>query len=69
MTNQNAVQGTYYENLLGRVIAKNPQNMKKIAEAFSEFVPKNQEIEFVIRECQFGKKSDVFIRNNKRLKF
>jgi len=49
MTNQNEVQGTYYENLLGRVIAKNPQNMKKIAEAFSEFIPKNQEIEFVIR--------------------
>ena len=61
MTNQNAVQGTYYENLFCREIAKDPQNMKKIAEAFSEFVPKNQEIEFVIREGQYGKKSDVFI--------
>ncbi len=29
--------------------------MKIITEAFSEFVPKNQEIEFVIREGQFGK--------------
>ena len=62
MTNQNADQGTYFEDLFCREIAKDPQNMKKIDEAFSEFVPKNQEIEFVIREGQYGKKSDVFIR-------
>ena len=62
MTNQNADQGTYYENLFSREIAKDPQNIKKIAEAFSEYVPKNQEIELVIREGQYGKKSDVFIR-------
>lgn len=62
MTNQNAVQGTYYEDLFRREIAKDPQNMKKIAEAFSEYVPTNQEIEFVIREGQYGKKSDVSIR-------
>ena len=61
MTNQNAAQGTYYENLFSREIAKDPQNIKKIAEAFPELVPKNQEIEFVIREGQYGKKSDVFI--------
>lgn len=61
MTNQNAVQGTYYENLFCREIAKDPQNINKIAEAFSELVPKNQEIEFVIREGQYGGKSDVFI--------
>ena len=61
MTNQNAAQGTYYENLFSREIAKDPQNIKKIAEAFSELVPENQEIEFVIREGQYGKKSDVFI--------
>jgi len=39
-----------------------PTKYKKIAEAFSELVPKNQEIEFVIREGQYGKKSDVLIR-------
>ena len=61
MTNQNADKGTYFEDLFSSEIAKDPQNMKKIAEAFSEFVPKNQEIEFVIREGQCGKKSDVFI--------
>ncbi|MYK21291.1 hypothetical protein F4054_03430, partial [Candidatus Poribacteria bacterium] len=61
MTNQNAAQGTYYENLFSREIAKDPQNIKKIAEAFPELVPENQEIEFVIREGQYGKKSDVFI--------
>ena len=69
MTNQNADQGAYYENLFCREIAKDPQNMKKIAEAFSEFVPKNQEIEFVIREGQYGKKSDVFIRTTGGLNF
>ncbi len=62
MANQNAYQGTYYEDLFSREIAKDPQNIKKIAEAFSEYVPINQEIEFVIREGQYGKKSDVFIR-------
>ncbi len=62
MTNQNAVQGTYYEDLFRREISKDPQNMKKIAEAFSEYVLTNQEIEFVIREGQYGKKSDVSIR-------
>ena len=39
MTNQNAVQGSYYENLFCREITKDPQNIKKIAEAFSELVP------------------------------
>lgn len=29
MTNQNAYQGTYYEDLFSREIAKDPQNMKK----------------------------------------
>ena len=29
MTNQNAAQGTYYENLFSREIAKDPQNIKK----------------------------------------
>ncbi len=62
MTNRNAHKGTYFEDLFCREIAKNPQNMKKIAEAFSEFAPENQEIEFMIREGQYGKKSDVFIR-------
>lgn len=61
MTNQNAVQGTYYENLFCREIAKDPQNIKKIAEAFSELVPENQKIELVEREGQYGKKSDVLI--------
>ena len=62
MTNRNAAQGTRYENLFCDEIAKDPQNIKKIAEAFSELVPKNEEIEFVIREGQYGKKSDVLIR-------
>ena len=62
MTNQNARRGTYFEDLFCREIAKDPQNMKKIAEAFSEYVQENQETEFVIREGQYGKKSDVFIR-------
>jgi len=62
MTNQNAHKGTYFEELFCREIAKDPQNMKKIAETFSEFAPKNEKIEFVIREGQYGKKSDVFIR-------
>ncbi len=44
MTNQNAYQGTYYEDLFSREIAKDPQNMKKIAEAFSEYVPINEKI-------------------------
>lgn len=62
MTNQNAHTGTYFEELFSREITKDPQNMKKIAEAFSESIPENQEIESVIREGQYGKKSDVFIR-------
>ena len=61
MTNRNAAQGTYYENLFLREIAKNPQNIKKIAEAFSDVVPQDQTIELVEREGQYGKKSDVFI--------
>ena len=61
MTNQNAAQGTYYENLFCREIAKDPQNIKKIAEAFSEFAPRNHKIELVEREGQYGKKSDVLI--------
>lgn len=55
MTNQNAQKGEYFEDLFCREIAKDPRNIKKIAEAFSELVPKNQEIEFVIREGQYGK--------------
>ena len=62
MTNRNADRGTYYEDLFCREISKDPQDMKKIAEAFSEYVPMNQETEFVVREGQYGKKSDVFIR-------
>ena len=62
MTNQNAAQGAYYENLFRREIAKDPQNIKKIAETFPELVTKNEGIDFVIREGQYRKKSDVFIR-------
>ena len=69
MTNQNAAQGTYYEHLFSREIAKDPQNIKKIAEAFSDLVPENQEIEFVIPEGQYGKKSDVFIRTTEGRNF
>ncbi len=61
MTNQNAAQGTYYENLFRREIVKDPQNIKKITEAFSELVSENPKIEFIVREGQYGKKSDVFI--------
>lgn len=61
MTNRNAAQGTRYEKLFCDEIAKDPQNMKKIAEAFPEFVSEDEEIEVVIREGQYGKKSDVLI--------
>lgn len=55
MTNQNADKRTYFADLFCREIAKDPQNLKKNTEAFSDFVPKNQQIEFVIREGQCGK--------------
>lgn len=62
MTNQNAHKGTYFEDLFCREIAKTPQNIRKIVEAFSDIVPKNLRIKIVEREGQHGEKSDVFIR-------
>ena len=61
MTNQNADKGRYFEDLFCREIARDPQNIRKIVEAFSEFVSKNQKIKLVEREGQYGEKSDVFI--------
>lgn len=61
MTNQNASKGRYFEELFCNEIAKDPQNIKEIVEAFSDLVPKNEKIELVEREGQYGKKSDVFI--------
>ncbi|MDE0014072.1 MAG: hypothetical protein OXU36_23215 [Candidatus Poribacteria bacterium] len=61
MTNQNAYKGTYFEELFCREIAKDPQNIREIVEAFSEFVPKNQKIKLVEREGQYGEKSDALI--------
>ena len=61
MTNQNARKGKYFEDLFCREITKDPQNIREIVEAFSEFVPKNQKIKLVEREGQYGEKSDVFI--------
>jgi hypothetical protein len=61
MTNRNAHKGRYFENLFCSEITKDPQNIREIVEAFSEFVPKNQEIKLVEREGQYGEKSDVFI--------
>ena len=40
MTNQNAHKGRYFEDLFCREITKDPQNIREIVEAFSEFVPK-----------------------------
>ena len=62
MTNQNAHRGTYFEDLFCREIDKDPQHIREIIEAFSEFVPENEKIELVEREGQYGEKSDVFIR-------
>ena len=62
MTNQNAHKGTYFEELFCSEIVKDPQNIREIVKAFSEFVPKNQKIKLVEREGQYGEKSDALIR-------
>ncbi len=62
MTNQNADIGKNNEELFCREIVKDPKNIRKIIEAFSESVPKNPKIKLVEREGQHGEKSDVFIR-------
>ena len=42
MTNRNAAQGTYYENLFRREIAKDPQHIKKWLRRFQKLFRKTK---------------------------